>query len=237
MTEEKRILFESNPDVTLRTMKECHFRRMIMQDRELAQFCRQWDCTLDRGKKKKYGNSEMIQAIRDGKLFGVGVASVAVPTSWEGTGFSHPMSPQEYYEHFPPIFQTTLVGYEEVGPYMKKVIRENQMHDKREQVVKRHRERSRAKGEPIDTKALARDIAKIKFCPPPAQRLLVSVMESNRLVCSSDLLAWYSNHGMTVVLEEFLEYKPLVCFGPFAAKVTEARQKGNEVQAKTMKVK
>ena len=237
-TERKRALFELNhPHLSLITMRECDYRRLLRIDPELKKFHDEWDGTFrGGGKDGKLNNSEMLEAIREGKLFGIGVASVAVPLTWEGSGFQHPLSPMEFFQAFPPLFQTTLVGYEDVGEYTQSVIRENQLTEKAGKLVTSRIARSREKGVPLDLESLGRDVCRIKFRPPPPQRLLVSVMKSNRLVCSSDLLQWYDSHGLQINLEHFIEYKPVTCFSPFVRKVTEARQKGNDVQSKGMKV-
>lgn len=239
-TEKKKALFERNhPDLTLISKKECDYRRELKTDPELKRFHYTWDCTFGGGRGRgtgKLSNSDMLEAIREGKLFGIGVASVRVPSSWEGTRFQHPLSPMEFYQAFPPLFQTTLVEYQDVGEYTQRIIRENQLTEKAANVVRKHVTKSREKGVNLDFESLARDVSRIKFRPPPGQRLLVSVMGSNRLVCSSELLQWYDSHGLLIDLQHFIEYKPVSCFRPFVERVTEARQKGNTVQANSMKV-
>lgn len=239
-TESKKIHLQSNPDIHLVTMKECEYRELLKRDPHLKKFHDEWDCTFmssqkKRG-KKRLGNSEILQAIREGKLFGVTVASVAVPSTWEDGGFQHPLSPREFYEQFPPIFQSTLVGYQDVGAFMQSVIRQNQVNDKVAALVRKHIRESREKAASLDFEALAAAVSKIRFTPPPPQRLLVSLMKTNRLVCCTDLLAWYDSHGMKIYIDHVLEYKPIACFLPFVEKVTLARQKGDDVTARSMKV-
>ena len=243
-TERKRARFNSNVDVVLVSMKECDFHRLRKTNPQLKTFYHQWDCTFassqkkkkKKKSKKKLSNSDMLQAILQGTLFGVAVAAIRVPSSWEGTGFYHALSPQEFYEQFPPLFQTTLVEFQDIGSYMQTVIRENQLSHKAAKVVRLHIQRSREKAVSLDYQAIAAAVSKIRFHPPAAQRLLVSVMKSNRLVCSSELLSWYHRHGLQICLEQFLEYKPVACFRSFVTKVTEARQNGSGVEARSMKV-
>ena len=241
-TERKKSHLRSNPRIHLVSMKECEYLELLKRDPLLKEFHARWDCTFlssqKNKKKQKLNNSQMLEAVCDGKLFGVAVASMTVPSTWEeGSGrFRHPLSPQEFYEQFPPIFQTTLVGFEDVGPYMRAVIRENQLIERATKVVMMYIQKSREKALPLDFRALAGVVSKIRFQPPPPQRLLVSVMKTNRLVCSSELLAWYDSHGIKIYLEHFIEYKPIACFLPFVEKVMLARQTGNDIQARSMKV-
>ena len=237
-TRSKKAHLRSNPRIVLVTLKECEYRQLLKRDSRLKRFHERWDCTFGSpGKKQKQlGNSEMLQAIREGKIYGVAVASVRVPSTWESSGFQHPLSPREFYEQFPPIFQTTLVGFQDVGPYMQAVLRENQLNEKAAKVVRSHVKKSREEGVPLNLRTVAVAVSKIRFSVPPPQRLLVSVMKSNRLVCSSDLLSWYDRHGLQIFVEQFVQYKPIACFRAFVQKVTRARQEGNFIQAQSMKV-
>ncbi len=235
-TSEKHRLLTSSNEIKLVTMKECEFRDLVETDPDLREFHDQWDPTFDVPRGKKLSQQDVKDAVTSGKLFGVGVISVKVPVSWEGSGFVHPLSPQEFFEVFPPVFQCRDVPFSKIGPYMQTCIKEKQLVDKAAAVTRTHIRRCETEGQPLDRGKLARAIREIEFREPPPQKLLVSLMGTERLVVTSPLMSWYWTHGLTVYVEEFIQYKPVPCFRPFAQMVTEARQTGNSVQARGMKI-
>ena len=80
-TERRNALFRSSPDVTLIVMKECEFFKELRKNKTLEDFYESWDPVFfrDSKKKAKLDQSEIISAIKDDRLFGVGVISVSVP--------------------------------------------------------------------------------------------------------------------------------------------------------------
>ncbi len=119
---------------------------------------------------------------------------------------------------------------------MQKCIRERQLTDKAIRVVSQHVSRAKMEGRAVDRREVCNDLAKVRFKEPPPQRLLVSLMKSDSLICTTPLLKWYREHGLSITLLEFIEYKPKKAFLPFVKMVTKARQEGNPVVAKTMKI-
>ena len=88
---------------TLVTMRECKFNAMIQEDEELRVFCQEWDPTFGQRRGQVLDQSDVIEAIDGGRIFGIVTATVSLPTSWTDT-FSHPLPPSQYFSFFPPLF-------------------------------------------------------------------------------------------------------------------------------------
>ena len=235
-TEKTMQLLRSSEDFDLVTIKECEFRAAVEADQDLKMFHDNWDPTFALHRGRKLSQSDVQSAIKSGTLFGVGVISVKVPSTWEGTGFYHPLSPREFFQVFPPVFQNREVSFKDIGPFMQSCIRQRQLNEKAVAIAKLGIRRSQREGRVLDLRAVAREVRRIKFKEPPPQRLLVSVMNSERLVVTGDLICWYMSHGLTVFVEEFIQYKPAACFLPFVKTVTKARQSANEIHGRGMKL-
>ena len=119
---------------------------------------------------------------------------------------------------------------------MQKCIRQSQLEEKAVRVVRRHVSSAKLDGRSVDRRGVYNDLVKVRFKEPPPQRLLVSLMKSDRVICTTPLLKWYREHGMSITLLEFIQYTPKMAFLPFVQMVTKARQEGNPVVAKTMKI-
>lgn len=242
-TETSDRLFAESNDYNLEVIYECEFLRQMAANPELREFYENWDPTfMVKGKKKKkkkktkLKQEDVLDAIADGRLFGVAVVAVSVPSTWSGA-FSHPvLSPREYFEMFPPVFQNRLVSYDDVGEFMQKCIRKRQLTDKLKKVLAQYQQRCRDQGRGANRRELLRLVAKVRFTKPPARRLLVSLLGSDRLVVTTPLVQWYMAHGLEVTVLEMLQYRAEPCFKSFVDMVTKARQSGSEVQARTMKV-
>jgi G:T-mismatch repair DNA endonuclease (very short patch repair protein) len=230
--------FQESDDYSLVIMYECEFRRQLLKNRELKDFFDNWDPLFKKKKKKKkLQQHDVLEAIADGRLFGVAVVTVSLPSTWTAGAFSHPvLSPREYFEMFPPIFQNRLVAFDDVGAFMQKRIRERQFRDKMKNAHEQYRQRCRVETRTVRREELLRIAAKITFTKPAPRRLLVSVLGSSRLVVTTPLVQWYLSHGLNVTVLEMLQYKPEPCFASFVQMVTSARQSGSDVQARTMKV-
>ncbi len=109
-TEKIKKRFAESKEYKLITMKECQFRRLLQTNDEIREFYNAWDPVFQSG-KRKLSQEEMLQAIMDDRLYGVAVAKIAVPTTWEESGFNSPLTPQQYFQDFPPIFQVINVFF------------------------------------------------------------------------------------------------------------------------------
>jgi hypothetical protein len=239
-TERTDRMFEESGEYNLVTVYECDFRREIETNPDLRDFFNNWDPTfvhLGKGKKKKLEQQDVLEAIADGRLFGVVVVTVSLPSTWTAGAFSHPvLSPREYFEMFPPIFQNRLVSFDDVGDFMQTRIRERQLEEKLKKALKQYQHRCRVERRTVSREELLRIETNIRFIKPKPRRLLVSLLGSDRLVVTTPLVQWYLSHGLEVTVLEMLQYKPEPCFGSFVEMVTKARQSGSDVQARTMKV-
>ena len=234
-TEKTRERIQQDGRYTLVTMKECQFKRQMADDEELFHFAQSWDPTFST-KRRELKQEDVLSAIEDGTLFGVVCATVTLPTSWTGK-FQHPLSPQELYEIFPPLFANRSVSFDDVGPYTQSCMRRKQLQEKAMTTVKRHATKRKLDGTPVDRQRLLQDLCRIKFTKPKDQRLLVGLMNCDRLVVTTPLLQWYIRHGMDVIVHEVLQYKPVKCFGEFVKMVVKGRQAGKgSVKSTTMKV-
>jgi hypothetical protein len=233
-TEMNRRRIEQDGRYKVVTMRECDFKKQMAGDVELFQFVQSWDPTFSSVKELR--QEDMLSAIEDGTLFGVVCATVCLPTSWMGK-FQHPLSPQELYEIFPPLFVNRLVSFDDVGAYTQGCLRQKQLGEKALVVVKRHSAKRKLDGAPVDRRKLFRELCQIKFVKPKPQRLLVSLLNCDRMVVTTPLLRWYIQHGMVVTVHEVLQYKAVRCFSKFVSMVTAARRAGNgSIKSKTMKV-
>ncbi len=103
-TEKINKRFAESKDYHLVIMKECQFRSQLETDEEMRNFYEEWDPVFRSG-RRKLSQQEMLEAVWDERLYGVAVAKISVPEKWDGTGFSNPLSPQQYFQDFPPLFQ------------------------------------------------------------------------------------------------------------------------------------
>ncbi len=122
-TEERnRLLEEAGYRVVI--MKECQFKKMVRDDPELRNFVHEWDPTFtNRG--RAMGHDRVLEAIRDGDLFGFVSASVHLPSTTKGG-----MSPQELYSIFPPLFANREIKFEDIGRYSQSSILRTQITEK-----------------------------------------------------------------------------------------------------------
>lgn len=97
-------------------MRECTFRNSIRTNLQLKKFVN--------SRKSSIGQSpltpeQVIQAVMNGKLFGMVECDIRVPEVWP-VYFSHPtMSPFEYFSEMSPLFCTTGIPFDVIGPHMQ----------------------------------------------------------------------------------------------------------------------
>ncbi len=213
-------------------MKECRFRDMIKQNFELREFVHRWDPTFDnRGKPLEH--DDVLKAIREGKMFGFVSASVYLPKATAG-----PLSAQEMYSIFPPVFTNKFVNFADIGRFSQRETVRSQVIEKIRLVIKRYFQQCKLDATPPNEAEFLKLIGKISFVAPPGQRLLVSLMNCDQIVISTDLLCWYLEHNFSVKIHEVIEYRKSKCLKPFVKMVSKARQEAppDSIQNKTMKV-
>ena len=233
-TEETKSVIEADGRYRLVSMKECQFRKMMADDPELNEFVQSWDPTFLSGKTLE--QKDVLEAIEEGRLFGFVSAQVSLPNSWNGK-FQHPLSPQELYEIFPPLFVNRLVSFDDVGEFTQKCIVRKQLEEKADLLMQEHERKCRIEGVPLNRALIEEQVKKIRFVKPKPQRMLVSLMNCDRLVVSTTLLQWYIQNGFDVTVLEVIQYQGKKCFQPFVKMVTEQRQLGGGgIQSRTMKV-
>jgi hypothetical protein len=149
---------------------------------------------------------ELEDAVKEGVLFGMLEVDLAVPQQWQGD-FKPSLPPREYFAEVCPLFGTTDIPFEEIGPHMQEHVRQQQL------------DLHLTKGFDEDS---------FTFKEPKPRRLLVGVMDAERVLVSTPLLRWYLNHGILLQkIHQVIEFKSAPCFAEFCNQVSEARRAGD----------
>ena len=97
-------------------MRECIFRSQIYLNKKLQNFVNSRNPGTGRGRMHA---NEIIASVMNGKLFGMVECDIRVPETWPAH-FSHPsMTPYEYFSEMSPLFCTTDIPFEVIGPHMQ----------------------------------------------------------------------------------------------------------------------
>ena len=117
-------------------MKECVFKEICAEDPALKARLKQiqkssgCDCPFTAKHPGCVNETTLLDAIRDGSLYGFVLASIKIPEVWspefEGR---FTMSPAEYFGEMSPIFATCDVRREDVGPYMQQYMNDHGIRD------------------------------------------------------------------------------------------------------------
>ena len=67
--------------------------------------------------KGEISKDNIIKAVINGDIFGIGEVDIKVPDKWNNT-FSKPLPPMEYFKEFSPLFCTTEVNMNSIGEHM-----------------------------------------------------------------------------------------------------------------------
>ena len=101
-------------------MWECQFREQMRNDPNLKAFV---ESRLPKTPQRSVNETEILAGVQSGQLFGMVEVDICVPDQWP-EHFSHPsMSPQQYFEEMSPLFCTTDVPFDVIGPHMQTHIR------------------------------------------------------------------------------------------------------------------
>ena len=100
---------------TVHEIWECDFKRWFLYSTETIRN----RYTPRNYRRHKYAQSQdtLLKAIQTGELFGMAEVDIAVPEAWQGD-FRSELSPFEYFKEFSPIFCTTEVQSDVIGPHM-----------------------------------------------------------------------------------------------------------------------
>lgn len=79
--------------------------------------------------KRKVSESEILEAVYDGRLFGMIEVDICVPDEWP-SHFQSQLQPYDYFEEMAPLFCTSDIPFESIGPHMQQHVRENGWSEK-----------------------------------------------------------------------------------------------------------
>ena len=124
------------------SMKECIFKEICQNDPKLREKLKQvqrnygYNCPFTVKNPGCVKESEILDAIRDGSLYGFILSSVEVPENWspefEGR---YPMKPSVYFGEMSPVFATCEVRRTDVGVHMQQFMDENEIADKSKRLL------------------------------------------------------------------------------------------------------
>ncbi|KAJ8307835.1 hypothetical protein KUTeg_014618 [Tegillarca granosa] len=108
-------------------MYECNFRTQMRFNSKLKAF-------IDARKPTMVSSSitegEILQKIKENKLFGMVEVDISVPDQWP-VHFSHPtLTPYQYFAEMSPLFCTTEVPFEAIGQHMQQHVQNYNLSQK-----------------------------------------------------------------------------------------------------------
>ena len=106
---------------------ECRFRNDIKRDSKLKTFS---DARKPPTPKRGITENEILEAVANGRLFGMVECDIRVPDEWPSY-FRHPtMTPYQYFEEMSPLFCTTDVPFDLIGEHMQDHVRRSELSEK-----------------------------------------------------------------------------------------------------------
>jgi len=106
---------------------ECQFRNDMRRDSKLKAFV---DSRKPPTPQRFVTENEILQAVANGRLFGMVECDIRVPDEWPSY-FRHPsMTPYQYFEEMSPLFCTTDVPFDLIGDHMQDHVRRFQLSEK-----------------------------------------------------------------------------------------------------------
>ncbi len=110
--------------------RECRFLTRMRHDPVLQE-------RVDNGRPEFYQShkgpvtkDQLLQAVRDDKLFGALEVDVSIPETWSDEFKHRTMSPKEYFGEMSPLFVTASVEFDSIGPHMQNHVREHGLSTK-----------------------------------------------------------------------------------------------------------
>ena len=102
---------------------QCEFEKLIKDSEVLRDFIDKRHPPFQNKFKGKVTNSQILNSVRSGELFGMVEVDIQVPKSWSDE-FKAKMSipPSEYFSEMSPIFCNSQVKFEDVGDHMQEYI-------------------------------------------------------------------------------------------------------------------
>lgn len=108
---------------------ECEFRNLKTSSKSLQNLINKKSPPFFRHYKRKVSESEILEAVYDGRLFGMIEVDICVPDEWP-SHFQSQLQPYDYFEEMAPLFCTSDIPFEAIGPHMQQHVRENGLSEK-----------------------------------------------------------------------------------------------------------
>ncbi len=202
-------------------MWECDFREKCHSDKQLNRFgYRQLPEFFQKTRYRSQTEEDLLEAVLNDELFGMLEVSLTVPQEWT-TDFHSELPPREYFAEMCPFFGNANVPFEKIGSHMQEHVRSEQL---KEHLSRGHTD------------------ASFRFKEPKPRRLLIGVMDAEKVLVSTALLKWYLEHGIVVTeIFQVIEFQKAKCFKGFVEQVSKARRDGDAdpdqaIVAETMKL-
>lgn len=111
-------------------MWECEFRAFCKDHPKIYAIRNACRPTFSQKHRGPVTESQILNGIRSGQLFGMVEVDIEVPEQW-GLEFAHnAMSPREYFAEMCPIFCNTEVGFDDIGEHMQAHVWEYHLSEK-----------------------------------------------------------------------------------------------------------
>ena len=185
----------------------CEFRQEQKDDRELIRFVvSRRPAFFRRTLYRPQTEAQIVDAVKNDVLFGMLEVDLKVPEQWSGA-FRHSLPPRDYFAEMCPFMGNTEVDFKVIGEHMQDHVKVQQL---KEHVLR---------GGSVDD---------FVFKEPKPRRLLVGVMDAEKILVSTPLLKWYLEHGIICTkIYQVIEFQKSPCFKKFCNEVTEARRSGD----------
>lgn len=164
-------------DIAVVIQWECDFDKQIETHPHLKEEVLSFYPTFYRRHKSRVTMAQILEAVRDGSLFGTVLCSLEVDPAF-----------RQYYDEFPPLYGKAQITFDDIGPHM--------------QNFHKH--------------------FNLKF---QKRSNLVTCFDVQNMLVTTELLAYYMDHGVTVThIEEIVESVPGTPFKKFVESIVKMRR-------------
>lgn len=102
---------------------ECEFRNLKTSSKSLQNLINKKLPPFFRHYKRKVSESEILEAVYDGRIFGMIEVDICVPDEWPSQ-FQSQLQHYDYFEEMAPLFCTSDIPFEAKAPHMQHHVRE-----------------------------------------------------------------------------------------------------------------
>ncbi len=103
----------------VRYIYECEFMKKYSMDSDFHRFVQSRRPEFYQNHKGSVSMETILQAVENDQLFGMLQVDISTPTGEWPPGKERDQSPESYFHEMPPIYCTTKVPFEAIGPHMQ----------------------------------------------------------------------------------------------------------------------